>query len=226
MPNSDTRATPIRREQLKLSNQSTVLASLEFGEKLTVSEITRRVNRNLESDGNLPLAERTIRRAIDSLKRQGFLRTFGRSRGSTLFGRIDTSYASSEANEPIVSFGGELVTVEDFLQMLTDMQNDPLKKKLSLLSVKKSLFLRRLMTFVIMSSGEAGYNDRVNACKKQMLEVIDDLEHTLNVLQSFANSSVWYDVYRDRIAGELRSVQERNPDLFALAVNFVKDQGE
>lgn len=209
------------KKKVKLSNQSLVFEIFGDDEKLTVVEISERVNEKLKTeDPNERLSASTIRRAIDSLVQSNFLRTYGRQNNATLYGKLSAAF--SEPDQKLINFGGELLSVEDFLRLTSDPSAKPLQLKFPVVSEQREHDIRRRLAFVIMSAGNLGYNDRLKHVEKELSNLQREFEYIANLLQGFLDGPVWYQQYRDRIGQSVRKVQEKDPDLFQLATEYMK----
>lgn len=205
--------------QISLSNQSRVYKVFGENEKLTIAEVVLRVNG--EPEPSEKLSERTIRRAIDGLVKSGFLKTYGKQNNATLYGLLSASYTDSQ--QRLINFNGELLGVGEFLKTITDPQGKPLQKgKTAVIDKKADHVIRKLLTFAIMSAGEPGYNTQLKEVAIQLRNALAQLEFASGVLKNFLDSPVWYEQYRDQIGRSLREVQEKDPDLFQLANDFMK----
>src|SRR5947207_350882 len=118
-------ATPA---QTALSNQSLTFEVFDDGEKLTIAEVAERVNLKLKASNQTSLSDRTIRRAMQSLIRSGFIKEFGRQNNAMLYGKVSTSWADSSddpnANK-LIPLAGKLVSVTEFLELVADEQANP-----------------------------------------------------------------------------------------------------
>lgn len=220
-------ATP--QQNLARSNQSVVFESFADHEKLTITEVTNRVNEKLRNEEALPISEQTVRRAIKALMTSGFLKEFGRQNNATLYGKISASWADSDGNEKLISLAGNLVTVEDFLRLIADESETPYPFVLKVqpqnwaISDEFQRKLRKRLIRVILTSIDPGYNNSLQNQVAFLNNHIEELEYLVTIMKNFLDSPVWYAQYRDRISYELRKVQEKNPDLFKLAVDYMKE---
>lgn len=222
MPNvvRDARAKPIGRALLSVENQQRVFKTFEEDVKLTVGDAVELV-RKQTPEGERPLNERTIRRAINSLVINGFLVEAGRTKsGATLYSKQSTKL-SDDTN--IVPFGGQLVSVEHFFRLLTD-DNDPFKLKMrtDVLTPEIVMALRKMFVFVVMSSSNPGMSDALQKQNKNLHAVANELRHALNLIDGLLDSPIWFEQYRERMGYLIRRTQQNNPELYQLAVDVIK----
>lgn len=214
------------KKRVKLSNQSLVFEVFTDEDKLTVVEITERVNEKLkqanqhDDDEFTRLSESTVRRALDNLVKTNFLRTYGRLNNAMLYGKISAAYADPE--QKLITFAGELITVEDFLTRVISPEEKPLQLKSSVLSRGREHDIRRRLAFVIMSAGELGLNERLAEVEVELKDIQAEFEYVANLLRTFLDSPVWYQQHRDRIGNNVREVQKKNPELLQLAFEYIK----
>lgn len=208
------------KEHIKLANQSLVFEVFGEDEKLTIAEITGRVNERLE--GHEKLSDQTVRRAIKDLCTSGLLKPFGKSHNAQTYGKLSASFSAPE-DEKLIPFAGEMVSVQEFMQVMTDPDLRPLTLKVPLIGDKRQHAIRRMMLYPIIMAHTSGIGDNLKSVSAQLYDVIDELEFTLNSLRNFVNSPIWYEQYRDRMARSLRFVMEKDPELFQLAVNYVRN---
>lgn len=209
---------------MALANQQIVYERFSETEKLTIPELTQRVwDYAKEQDNqNLKLSDRTIRRSLETLVENGFLKTFGKRQQAVLYGKVSSSFIGSTDPQKMIPFSGELVTVEDFLHHVVEPDSDPLSLKVPMLKSEIQNHIRRRLAFVVLSSGETGLNDEVAKTKKELETFTREIEFLYKLLTAFVNSPVWYTQYRDGIGYEMRKVQQKDPDLFQLTIDFVK----
>lgn len=205
------------RKTVGIENQELVYKLLEGGEKLTVSEIYEAISKTQE------INERTIRRAITALTKSGFVKEFGRRGNATLYGKVDSSFAGSQTGEELIPLAGNLVNVEDFLRLFADLSVDPFRVKHAVVSNKATQLMRKILLYVVMTSGETGHGDGLKTASKSLYEYAEELRYTLSLIEGFLNSPVWFQQYRDRVAYEVRRVQEKDPELFQLATDVVRN---
>lgn len=194
-----------------LSNQSLVYRAFGESEKLTIAEVEER----------LEMSDRTVRRAIKALVVSGHLKTYGMQNNARLYGRISAAYADSK--DKLVNFGGELVSIEDFVKAMVSPEEKPLQKgKTSFVSIEMEHHIRRRMAYVVITAGNAGLLEQLKKVNRELHGVLDNLKHIENILQNFMDSPIWFQQYRDELAFSLRRLQENEPDLFSLAQDYVK----
>lgn len=209
------------KEHIKLTNQSLTFQVFGENEKLTISEITARVNERLE--GHAKLSDQTIRRAITSLSKSGLIKPFGKTNNAQTYGRLSAAMTVDEG-ERLIPFGGELLTVSDFVKLMADPEGEPFTLKAPLISDENQTKLRKLMLYTIITSSSPGYGEELKKAAKQIHNVIAGLEFAADALRAFVDSPVWYEQYRDRIAYALRRLQEEDPKLFELAKDYLSDR--
>lgn len=209
------------KEHIKLTNQSLVFESLGDDEKLTIAEITERVNSKL--DGPNKLSDQTVRRAVKDLCVSGLFKPFGKINNAQTFGKLSAAMTASE-KEKLIPFGGELIDVGDFIKLMADPEVKPLTLKQALLSRNAQNALRKMMLWVVLTSSDAGFNEQLKSQAEILHEAIAGLEFAADALRGFVNSPVWYPQYRDRIAYALRRLQQEDPELYQLAEDFVKER--
>ncbi|GHF92421.1 hypothetical protein [Streptomyces griseosporeus] len=216
-------ATP---SQIALSNQSLVFEMFDESEKLTIREATDRVNVKLRELQQPTLSEQTVRRAITGLVKSGFLREYGKQHNAMLYGRLSASWAASEEGQPLVPLAGNLVSVPDFLRLMVDEEAEPypfivkVKPENWAITDEFQRKLRKRMAHVILNTSP-GYSDALETQRNFLNNHITELRHMIQVMESFLDSPIWYAQYRDRMAYEVRRTQEKNPELFKLAVEYV-----
>lgn len=199
----------------KLGNQSKVYQILKLiGKPLTITEVS----------GHLPaLSERTVRRAIGDLVKSGHIMQAGKD-GAAVQYAIREYVPQTEKNATIVPLGGMALPIDEFIEMMASPEKNPLHKgntKRPILSDGMSDAIRQRMTFVVMSAGEAGFNDAVSRYRSGLNDVEQELKYLLGVLHEFNTSAVWYDHYRDSMASSVREMHKKNPELFQLARDYI-----
>jgi hypothetical protein len=209
------------KERIKLTNQSLVYEVFGDDEKLTIAEITSRTNEKLE--GHQKLSDQTVRRAVKDLCASGLLKPFGKSYNSQTYGKLSASFSAPE-DEKLIPFAGEMVSVQDFMRTMTDPDLRPFTLKTPLIGEKRQHAIRRMMLYPIIMSNTSGVGENLKAVSAELYGVIDELEFMLASLRSFVNSPIWYEQYRDRMARSLRVVAEKDPELFQLTVNYVRNK--
>ena len=216
MPPKDTKSVAA------LSNRSLVFEAFAENEKLTTPEVAQRVNEMAKARELLPLSERTVRRSIESLVELGSLKVHGRQNNAILYGKLSASFADEK--ERLVNFGGEFLSVEDFLKLVVAPDMHPLQKspKLAVTSTEIEHQIRRRLAFVIWSAGNPGLNGQLQNVMRELHNALAEYRHAANLLQAFLDSPVWYEQYRDKIGMAMRKVQEKNPELFDLTDAYVK----
>lgn len=214
----DSRAKPINRTQLGLENQDRVFKVFDDECKLTVRDVYETL-RTTSKEGR-PLAERTVRRAIESLEGSGFLVQVGRTTaGANLYTKQSTAMVNP--SNGIIPLNGELVSVEKFLRFIAESE-EPFKLKHQTLSPKTTLGLRKALLFTIITAGEAGHDENLKTVHLTVQKYIDELTYVLNLLKGFADSPVWYSTYRDRIGLGVRDTQKNDAELLQLCIDIVK----
>jgi hypothetical protein len=211
-----------KKEHVKLSNQSLTFEVFGDNEKLTVTEILERVNEKLKPK-NERIADSTLRRALEDLVDKGFLQTYGRQRNATLYGKQGATF--DDGGQRLIPFAGELKSVEDFLRIVSDPNRKPLSKNADLLAEKVQHTIRRKLASVVVSSMNPGYDESVKGLNRELHVVAESLRFTLNIIDSFLNSPVWYKQYRDQIAYAMRQLQEKDPELFQLVFDYIRSEG-
>lgn len=220
-PIKDARLKKTPRSQLGVENQSKVFAVFDEDTKLTVKDVHDRVNAKArEIQASDQLTERTVRRAIDALVSNGFLIPHGKIDNAVLYAKRSTSMTDEETG--LIPFAGDLITVESFLSIMSNLESDPFKVKLSTLSVDAVLTLRRQMLFAIISSGEPGHTDQLKKVAKNLQILANELKHAHDIVKGLLDSPIWYDQYRDPIGYQVRQVQKRDPELYDTVTSLVK----
>lgn len=216
--------------QISISNQSLVFESFAEDEKLTVVEVADRVNERLKSEEKLPVSEQTVRRAITGLQKNGFLREYGKRENAVLYGKLSASWVDSKGDEKLINLAGISVSVGEFLELVVDEEANPypfvVKVKPENWAISNVFHrkLRKRLAWVVMSASDAGYSEHLKTQLSFLRNHITELQHVVQVMESFTNSLVWHAQYRDRIAGELRKLQEKRPELLKLANDYIKDK--
>jgi hypothetical protein len=208
-----------RKEHIKLTNQSLVFEVFADDEKLTIREVTHRVNEKL--DRTEKLSEQTIRRAITNLCQLGQLKPFGKTQNAQTYGKLSASFTGSPKDE-LIPFGGNLVGVEEFLRLISDPNSRPLKRNVNLLAERSQHGIRRMMLFAILSAGEPGNDETLKSANTHLNDAIDELEYALDFLRRFVHSPIWFQQYRDKIALAVRELTKNDPELYKLAVDYMR----
>lgn len=217
---TDGRRINLPRTTVKLMNESSVYNALrELGQPATVATLSQ----------SMPnITEKTVRRALKVLRTNGFVVESGKTEnGSYLYQCSDALPSWGEGNEKRIPLGGKFVSVKDFIEVMASTEINPFgaNLKTELFTDAIAEWLRRRMLFVVMSSGEAGFDSHVGSVREQMLKVQGELERLTKVVTAFTASAVWYNQYRDGIAYDARRMQETEPDLFQLAWDFINSEG-
>jgi hypothetical protein len=207
-----------QKEHIKLGNQSRVFEAFGPEEKLTIAELTARVNERLE--GHEKLSDQTIRRAVASLTRSGLIKPFGKNNNAQTYGKLSAAMTADEG-EKLIPFGGELLNVGDFVKLMASPEVQPFTLKLPLLDDTIATMLRKVMLHVVITAPSPGYNEELKKHAKRIHNVIAGLEFATQALRSFIDSPVWYEQYRDRIAYALRRLQQEDPELYQLAQDYL-----
>ena len=82
--------------------------------------------------------------------------------------------------------------------------------------------VRRQLAYVVMSSIDAGFSQQVRDVNTTLHKLVEDLAYVHSVLEGFLNSPVWYPQYRDQMAVAVREMQKNDPELFQLALDYIK----
>lgn len=215
-----------RPKTIGLSNQSLVFEIFDDHEKLTITEITSRVNLNRD----LPLSEQSIRRAIDQLHKSGFIKQHGKQNNAVLYGKLSAGFTDSDEGEKLINVGGNLVTVGDFLELIADEENSPhpfivkVQPQNWAISPDFERKLRKRLTAIVMSASDPGYNDRIKQQAAFLQNHINELEYLIGIMKGFIDSPIWFAHYRDKVALDLRRLQEKQPELWKLANDYIKDK--
>ena len=213
----DSRAKPIARKALGVENEGIVFSVFEDDTKLTVSDVYELVRAKKKLDGEPPLHDRTIRRALASLEKSGFIITAGKQNNSVLYAKQGTSFSSDPNGQQIIPLAGNLVTVTEFLRLFADLEVNPFKVKANVVSDRAALDIRRLMLFVVLTADSPGYNNQLKKVNRDLHAVLGEFEHAANTLRNFLNSPVWYEQYRERIAREVRQTDQTSPEIVKTA---------
>lgn len=218
---SKMKASSSNQNRVAITNQSRIYELFGDDEKLTVKEVTERLfeKARISDDVTLKLTERTVRRTLDILVENGFIKPFGKDGNAQTYGKISASYETE--NMKLINLGGNLYTVEDFLRLVVDPENKPLQRgKVAMVSDQIEHAIQRRLAFVVLTAGNPGMNEKLKQTNGELHRFLKELNFTVNVLQTFVDSPVWYEQYRDQIGYQLRSVQKNDPDLFQLAVEY------
>ena len=206
------------KDHMKLSNQSLVYEAFDEGEKLTIAEATAKVNSQV--DLARQMSEQTVRRAIHGLVGLGHLKPFGRAGLAMTYGKLSTEMTAGNGEQELIPFAGSMETVETFLQIMTDPNGQPFKLKVPIMSEEISHAVRRTLVYVVLSSSEVGNTEALKVANRRLNNLVAELEYILGNLTAFVDSPVWYEQYRDQMGYALRRLQEKNPDLFKLAMDY------
>lgn len=185
---------------------------------------TRRPMTIAEISGQLPdIVEKTVRRAIESLKGNGFVFEAGRDNNAKLYA-IAGSTATNSADGKLIPFGNDVMPVEAFVKLMSQPKQNPFGSRLKTepLSEDFRAILRQRMLFAIITAGEPGFNSQVTNVQEALVKVVDEMQRLTDLVKSFANSAVWYEHYRDPIALAMRELQKSDPEAWQLAMDFVK----
>lgn len=191
--------------------------------KLSIAEIASKL------DGEI--TERTVRRCISALVEKGMVKKYGRTTSGVQYALADKSMYESETSFSdeelkLIAFAGTMQTVTEFLEMMVAPDQNPLALKNVAPVVRTSVAtgIRRAMAGVVLTASSAGQDEFLKATRVSLQAVEDELRFLLKVVSEFNNSAVWYDQYRDTIAYQLRLMHKNNPELFQLAMDFVRSQ--
>lgn len=212
----DGRKVPLNRETVKLTNEGRVFKTMQaLARPVTIAELSTHVPE---------VVEKTIRRCIASLVTKGFVVEAGRESGSTLFALIDNSYASGKSGERLIPQGDGLVNVETFLRSMSSTKTNPFGSSLKIetLSDEMAHFLRTRMLYAIVTATDPGFEAQLAKIHENLVKVEGEIEKILIFLKKFNNSPIWHPQYRDRFSFELRKVQEEDPELYKLVMDYVK----
>lgn len=218
----DGRRAPTTRENIALINRSNVFKAMQaLRMQCTISEITTQVAR-MEMPA---MAERTVRRAIDALIKSGHVVEVSKRNGAATYILRD-AVTTPDTNTKLVPIGTgsqDLLEVEDFIALMVNPERNPLRKatRNELITQEMSDAIRMRLAFVVLCSGEPGFNEAISRYRGGLILIQQELEHVLNILSGFINSPVWYDHYRDTMALRVREMQQSNPQLYKLAKDYV-----
>lgn len=176
------------------------------------------------------ISNRTVRRSLDALVKTGCVRQLGRQNNAILFECVSPEMSVRHMKEPTadkpipIGNGSDYVSVADFIAAMVDPESQPFRgdSEVNVISAKVSAQIQRMMTFVIMSSGEAGYDDQMATVRGNLIKIRNSLAFIVSCLDAFEKSGVWYTQVRGRMAFSVRELQREMPDLFALARDFMK----
>lgn len=208
-----------QKEHMKMTNQSLVYEAFDDEEKLTISEATLKINKQIE-ESYRRVSEQTVRRAINELVGLGHLKPFGKNGLAMTYGKLSTEMTAGNGEQELIPFSGSMTTVETFLQIMVDPNGQPFKLKVPILSEGISHAVRRTMVYVVLSSSEVGNTDALKVANQRLNNLINELRYILGNLEAFVDSPVWYEQYRDQMGYALRRLQEKDPDLFQLAMDY------
>lgn len=212
----DGRRVALNRETVKLTNEGRVFKAMQATARpMTIAQLNTHVP---------DIVEKTIRRAIASLVSKGFVVEAGRESGSTLFALVDDSYASGKSGERLIPQGDGVVTVETFLRSMSSTKTNPFGSSLKIetLSTEMTHFLRTRMLYAVVTATDPGFEEQLNKIHDNLQKIEGEMEKVLNFIRKFNLSPIWHPQYRDRFAYELRKVQEEDPELYRLVMDYVK----
>ena len=212
-----------KKEQVKLSNQSLIYEVFGDNEKLLVAEVLDRANEKLKQE--VPpsrVSQNTVRRAIEALVEGGFLHPYGRIHNAMVYGKPGAGFNKPDAN--LIPYAGELKSVKDFIQVMTAADERPLTRKSNIVGEKTQHAIRRQLVYAIMSASDPGYTTQLKKVNENLHGWVEDLRYLLVFLESFLNSPVWYEQYRDKIGYSIREMQKEDPELFKLAIEYIKGE--
>lgn len=206
------------KEHIKLANQSLVFEAFGETEKLTMSEVTLRVNESIKSPNTL--SEQTVRRAINDLVGLGHIKPFGKRHNAMTYGKLSAEMTAGNGEEALIPSSAGFESIEDFLRKMADPEGQPFALKVPVLSEKVSHAIRRTMVHVVLSASEPGNSDQLKKANVRLNNVIAELEFIAENLKAFVDSPIWYEQYRDRMGYGMRRLQEKDPELFQLAMDY------
>lgn len=218
----DARAKPISRTQMGIENQSFIFSLFKDGMKMTVSDVYEMARDVRVQANETPLQERTVRRCLNSLEKAGFIVTAGKQNNSMLYAKQGTSAFEQAAGANLIPFAGDIVSVEKFLRSFADPTIHPFKLKRNILSTDVEKLFNQWLLFAIISAGNVGLDEQLKQAAKGLQLYLNEVEHIQKLLSLFIDSPVWFEQYRDRIAYEVRRVQEKDADLYQLAIDVIK----
>lgn len=213
---TDSRQLPVSRATVAMTNDSRVFQAIRGeGRPLTVSEIHAAVPN---------LSDKTIRRCVKSLVRNGLIQEAGKKDNSFLYATLNADPTAGNAGRMIPIGKDTLLSVEDFVRLFASPEMNPLASdlKIPILTDEIQNFIRTRMLLPVVLSGMPGYEGQLKTTHANLLKIQGELQHVVAMLDSFNNSAVWYETYRDRIAFAMRRLQEKDPELFALTMDFIK----
>lgn len=216
----DTRAKPIARSQLGVENQSFIYGLFADDTKYTVRDIYELARVAKQTENERPLNERTIRRAIDALAKGAFIIEAGRKENAVLYSKRSTRM--TDDSQGLIPFAGELVSVEHFIELMVSPDLSPFKVKVEVANDEIKAIMRKQLAYAIITSGEAGHNDQLKKVMGNLEKIRAEFDHAAKALEGLLSSPIWYDQYRDGIGYQVRNMQKNNPELFQLAVDFIK----
>lgn len=209
------------KKKVKASNQSLVYGVFGEDEKLTVREVAERVNLGLRENGpHERISEATVRRAVSDLEKLGSLKSYGRQNNAFLYGK--PTAALFDSDRKLIPYAGELKDVEDFIRIITNPKERPFTRNTAVMGEKMQHNVRRQLAYVVMSSIDAGFSQQVRDVNTTLHKLVEDLAYVHSVLEGFLNSPVWYPQYRDQMAVAVREMQKNDPELFQLALDYIK----
>lgn len=209
------------KEHIKLTNQSLVFEAMGENEKLTITELTLRVNETKKSEHRI--SEQTVRRAIGDLVKSGLIRQYEKKLNAATYGKLSASM-SADAKTQLIPFAGQMVSVEQFIREITEPNAQPFRLKVNVLSEAINHAVRRTMLHTILTADGTGSNADLHNHARRLHNVVAELEFALANLKTFIDSPVWYEQYRDRIGYAVRKLIENDPDLYQLAVDYMKSE--
>lgn len=170
-------------------------------------------------------SEQTIRRSINRLMKIRSVQLAGNDGPTKFYAPLGTDMrAMNSPNPKVIPYAGGLITVEEFLTLMLDMDVDPFKPNL-----KKEIFeieflhwLRKRFVYSVITAGDSGYDEQLKNIQVQLSKVHRELDRIVGIIGAWTEAPIWYDQYRDQIAFQTREVQKENPDLIQLAHDYIQ----
>lgn len=211
------------RSEVKTANKSRVYRTLSDAKKpMAIDDLSRAIPE---------MNEQTVRRAVKELTRDAFIKPSGkRPGGAQLYTVIAQGAYADDASEKCITYANDLLPVGDFLAIMAAPleTNNPFAVDSPPYAIRSTYIqrMRKLMAATVMTAGEAGMRTSIDEFEAELEKIHRELKWAASILEGFLTSPIWYDEFRDRVAYNLRRMQQENPELHQLTHDFILNQGD
>lgn len=174
------------------------------------------------------LTEQTIRRSINRMMSQKIVQLAGNSGPTKLYARIGTDMrALNTSNPKVIPFAGTMVSVKEFLTLMTDQELDPFKSSLAkeVLDADMVAWIRKRFLFTVITAGDSGFDEQLQNTLANLTKVHQEMDRITSTIRAWIDSSIWYAQYRDLIAAQIREMMkegEESAELYKLAYAYIQ----